>query len=935
MSKKKSKNKKKTDSRKSLPRQTQPVDFSEVEFFDLLNETCKIITEENTTCLSSITPAVSMSERLTNSVEFWDWMNRNYAKSGHFASSESMKELMINAPSGQQGFAKKVVQGKGYEWDWMTAQRKRFENLFKSFDAGDIANRPGSDVTVRDMLTGTEKEFQMKAYTSKNKPCLKNTPSDMAVVTNAEKVPDVQEMGYGEVLSFGDKTTIEQARDKRLEDMASGKASPEYNIHNVGNVIKKAGIMGFIIGVGTETFISFRKWKNGDISTLEYLKEIMKTGGNTGVTSAIAAGIMIPISATITTAGISSIITIPFAFVISSAVDHVVAPAFARGEYKKILTQAHYYHSMTQMCCTLAFAMESASNEYSGFVDKMVSQQKVFQQISGTVISENALSDFEYFASLSNDQTGKIVSGMIALLRDTDAQYEKLKNQNWFQRMVRTVIGKNKATKEDIRQNHDRLSVYIAKAIEALLMRQRLDEQVLIMHGEDINWLCKDHVILRAQVEELLSWKKSIERGLLVTRKSDSQTVSIKQIVDDEAQRQFHEAEMLFMKGKLIDALPAFKGAAVNGVGRAYYYLGEYYINGFGHIKENDATAIEYWRKGMELGDPLSTYQYGLFKNIDSEYQCKVWIRKHIHSVLYLANNDDIVALYVLGHHMVNVKSIGGDLDAVFDAIQDSNKFFIKGAEEGYWPAAFMFYTHTATTSKSAPWIPDFSNLFLNVEWYSVHELFGMTDLLLGSNDFDSCAKHLHYSLWLREDKPNSAGFLAFLLDSGLVKDSISNGYSRENSSMYFNAGLKSNDEIILFQVGYLYFNGIGKDGIQDKNEESIGVDRKKAFRYFEKCVSVIENKKANDQPFSLDILGIASGLLGVMFLDGDGTTQNYDLAVKHIKVGYSQGDPNSLYLLAVCYKEGFGVKQDITVAQKIMTELRSKHIPGYEDISL
>ena len=223
--------------------------------------------------------------------------------------------------TGQQKWAEKVVQGKGYEKDWMDDQRKQFRNLFKTFNAGDVANRPGSDITEHNLINGVDKEYQLKDYTSKNKPHLKNTPKDMTVVTNAEKIKDVTDLGYENVISFEDNPSIEKAREKRLEDMRSGKATPTYDIKNVSATVAKAGMVGFVISAGVESIASYRKWKDGKLSTWEYLKEILKSGGNAGTTSTFSAAIMIPISAAINTAGVSSLVTVPISFVVSSAID--------------------------------------------------------------------------------------------------------------------------------------------------------------------------------------------------------------------------------------------------------------------------------------------------------------------------------------------------------------------------------------------------------------------------------------------------------------------------------------------------------------------------------------------------------------------------------------------------------------------------------------
>ena len=53
----------------------------------------------------------------------------------------------ISGGAGKEGWMIKQLQGKGYEWDWMTTQRGNIKNLLSTYDAGDVANRAASDVT--------------------------------------------------------------------------------------------------------------------------------------------------------------------------------------------------------------------------------------------------------------------------------------------------------------------------------------------------------------------------------------------------------------------------------------------------------------------------------------------------------------------------------------------------------------------------------------------------------------------------------------------------------------------------------------------------------------------------------------------------------------------------------------------------------------------
>ena len=201
----------------------------------------------------------------------------------------------------------------------------------------------------------------MKAYISKANPDLHNTPKDMAVVTNAEKVDIVSGNGYTDVEGFQDAPTIKKRTQKRLDQIKKGKATPTYNIKNVAGTMARSGLIGCVIGVGTETIVSYKDWKAGHLTDDEYLTEILKAGGDAGVTAAATSGIMIPISATITAAGASALITIPVAFVVGGVVNKVVAPCFGRGDYKKYLLQAKYYQQLNLCYNDFLLAIRSFS----------------------------------------------------------------------------------------------------------------------------------------------------------------------------------------------------------------------------------------------------------------------------------------------------------------------------------------------------------------------------------------------------------------------------------------------------------------------------------------------------------------------------------------------------------------------------------------------
>ncbi len=355
---------------------SKEVQLNENDILIMIDETSKLVSKLNLDKLSKAIIEAKTVNTLTNNVEFWKWMNRNYEKSGIFNSVDTMRDYLKEGLGNEEWF-RKQIQGKGYEFDWITRQRENFKKIFNIYDAGDVANRVGSDVTEKNIITGKTNDYQMKAYTSKTNPQLKNTAKEMTVVTNSEKVEIVKSNGYNKVESFENNEKIKKATDKRMDDVKTGKVATNYNIRNVGGVMAKAGIIGCAIGIGIETVSSYKSWKEGKISDEEYLLEIFKAGGEAGITSGISAGIMVPVSATIATAGASILITMPIAFIIGGAINKVIAPCFGRGEYRKILKDAKYYQDVQSCYSELIIGMEKSSNEYYDYFMYITKQREI------------------------------------------------------------------------------------------------------------------------------------------------------------------------------------------------------------------------------------------------------------------------------------------------------------------------------------------------------------------------------------------------------------------------------------------------------------------------------------------------------------------------------------------------------------------------------
>lgn len=355
----------------------------EDEIIALIHDTSKILADKKGQELADIATIYKTSNGIAENVEFWDWMNRNYngAHGYMFSSNNAMNDYILQG-KGKADWMYKQLQGKGYEWDWMQMQRHKPSNILNQYSAGDVSNQPGFDVLEKNLLSGKEKQYQMKAYTSKKNPDLHNTDASIEVITNAEKADTVRNNGYI-AENFKDKDSIIKDTNKRMQQIQDGKATPKYNLKNVGMTMTKAGVVGCVIGMGTEMLISYKSWKNGDLSDDEYLSEIMMAGGESATATAFATGIMIPVSANIVVAGMSSVLTIPVAFVVSSAINQVVAPCFSRGKYREILRTVQYYQSLDKIYADFIKVAEKAFMNYENYINQMDKQEKIYNGLNG------------------------------------------------------------------------------------------------------------------------------------------------------------------------------------------------------------------------------------------------------------------------------------------------------------------------------------------------------------------------------------------------------------------------------------------------------------------------------------------------------------------------------------------------------------------------
>ena len=122
-------------------------------------------------------------------------------------------------------------------------------------------------------------------------------------------------------------------------------------------------------------------------------------------------------------------------------------------------------------------------------------KEQINGQINGQVAEVMPTrADMDYLMEQSKGNMNKILSSMTELLSENDRKVEMLESQTWFQRMLRTITGKNKATKREIQNNHEKINVYISKAITELYQQNCMDREIITELGYWLNDLAEMNV---------------------------------------------------------------------------------------------------------------------------------------------------------------------------------------------------------------------------------------------------------------------------------------------------------------------------------------------------------------------------------------------------------------------------------------------------------
>lgn len=123
----------------------------------------------------------------------------------------------------------------------------------------------------------------------------------------------------------------------------------------------------------------------------------------------------------------------------------------------------------------------------------------------------------EYEVNTMLGQMTTLMQNITSLQSDTYDKVAQLENQNWFKRMTNTLFGKNKATKQEIQKNNDKVVTYISQSVAQLYNLNLINERVISSLGNRMNEVYAQVV---ESNQEILNMKGQISQIMAVQQQT-------------------------------------------------------------------------------------------------------------------------------------------------------------------------------------------------------------------------------------------------------------------------------------------------------------------------------------------------------------------------------------------------------------------------------
>jgi len=309
-------------------------------------------------------------------VEFWKWLTTNVVKEPTVGdlklkldSAEAVREWVLARLSEDKGkYVQQMLQNRGAEFDFVRAmQNDPLEFLSGQtwrMATGQEDARQGIDAVRTNLFSGDQETHQIKAGLSDTFEKVRldkymGGDRRVDVVDVNEKIHDWRnsEQGRAAVQSRGDDhpdvrkafsdEEIRQHADERMKQAAQGQASPTYTLEGIAGEIGSGMMVGAVVGIGISAFANYRAYQGRQISGSEFANRLMLDSAQGATMGGAMAAVNIPVQIAAHAIGVGAPVTIPVMIVVGAGLRKVIAAAFGKGEYEKIVGHMTYTTDLT------------------------------------------------------------------------------------------------------------------------------------------------------------------------------------------------------------------------------------------------------------------------------------------------------------------------------------------------------------------------------------------------------------------------------------------------------------------------------------------------------------------------------------------------------------------------------------------------------------
>ncbi|GHS89015.1 hypothetical protein AGMMS49957_11500 [Synergistales bacterium] len=529
--------------------------------------------------------------------------------------------------------------------------------------------------------------------------------------------------------------------------------------------------------------------------------------------------------------------------------------------------------------------------------------------------------DLDYMLNQNDAQTEMMIAGMMSLISDTDAKTDAMEKQPWYKRVIFTVFGKNKATKEEIKRNYDKLSAYTAEALSKLYERNKVSERIIVNLGAQINGVYASHLMLQqshnelkqmlgafvtklnAKIESIDKFNMLFQEITLGEYGNEFSPVHIYRIMSQfdlhilKDERKLSNIKKVMQKECLFPTEPVQIGNYLNYIADMEdEHLGVVYLEVQGHLSSKvgqlTVGVIQNWNylprtdkalssKGKVIQNVLVAYDIDSSAEISFEDVYDEMIENKQARPLALpvqVESESTEELLEQGKEYLNTE----DYEKAFDC-------YLKAAEQGHAEAQ------------------------CELGWF----YFGYYD----------CKRS-----GVCEDK----GKAVFWFKKAAEQDDARAQWAL-GDRYYYGEGVQEDDEMAVFwfrkaaeqgnhggqrRLGVCYFWG---QGVEQNYEtavhwfkEAAEQGNSKAQRWLGHCYYYGEGVQEDDEMAVFWFRKAAEqgnsegqSELGECYYRGDGVEQNYETAVHWFKEAAEQGNSKAQWWLGLCYENGNGVVEN------------------------